>query len=101
MCKALYKNLTLLLLLPVFIKPYQCSLMSHTVINSVRNLVDIKFMLEILNLNNLIESYDTKLRNPSFWDTLYVISGTGLFTHRIILNQKLSYGHNEGQKEST
>ena len=29
--------------------------------------------LVILNLNKLIESYDSKLRYPSFWDTLYSI----------------------------
>ena len=31
--------------------------------------------LGILNLNNSIESYDSKLRCPSFWDTLYIPCG--------------------------
>ena len=32
---------------------------------------EFKSSLEILNLNNSIESYDSKLRYPSFRDTLY------------------------------
>ena len=41
-------------------------------LHNVWNLVGITSPLEILNLNNSIESYDSKLRCPSFWDTLYV-----------------------------
>ena len=33
-------------------------------------------MFEIMNLNNSIESYDSKLRYPSFWDTLYTLRKT-------------------------
>ena len=34
-------------------------------------LINITSPLGILNLNNSIESYDSKLRCPSCWDTLY------------------------------
>ena len=41
-------------------------------LHNVWNLVDITSSLEILNLNSSIERYDSKLRCPSFWDTLYM-----------------------------
>ena len=44
----------------------------HSFLHNVWNLVDITSPLEILNLDNSIESYYSRLRCRSFWDTLYV-----------------------------
>ena len=58
-------------------------------LHNVWNLVDITSPLEILNLNRSIESYDSKLRCPSFWDTLYCIwcDPQHIFPHSVILLQ--------------
>ena len=44
----------------------------HGFLHNVWNIVDITSPLEILNFDNSIESYDSKLRCPSFRDTLYI-----------------------------
>ena len=62
-------------------------------LHNVWNLVDITSLLDILNIFNSIESYDSKLRRPSFWDTLYIgylftlrIQSTDTFTCSLLYN---------------